>query len=222
LRYTNCFCSAAVCAFLLIGAAAFGQKKSDDAAAPHTPTLIFYLSGATTPKDKDAIGSSVQKLKSASVVEFNAERSFVRVRFDSHIVSYHQVAQAIADGGSGLGKDYHPYLVFCVPDYSKAGNAAKVDAILAGKRLNQRVRVNALDKSEGIFVIHFLPLKIDPADSTPQGFNGGHLHHPISDPPTRGLGLPCSYASDDAPGAVPDPKSVESAGFATATTKPGG
>jgi hypothetical protein len=53
-----------------------------------------------------------------------------------------------------------------------------------------------LDKARGLFMVHFLPLKINPADKTPQGFNGGHLHHPISDPPPRGLGLTSGYGSD--------------------------
>lgn len=200
-------------AVMLVGVAVttsvLAQKKPADAPPPHTPTLIFYLSGATTPQDQDAIAASIGKLSSASLVDFNPKRSYVRIRFDSHVVSYHQVAQAIADAGGTLKKNYDPYLIFCVPDYSKANNAASVDAIFAGKRLNTRVHVTALDKAKGLFVIHFLPLKIDSGDSSPQGFNGGHLHHPISDPAPRGLGLASSYASDDQPNSSPDPRSLQ-------------
>jgi hypothetical protein len=170
---------------------------SDEPYAPHTPTLIFYLSGATGPRDSDSIHASVQKLKSASVVEVNTTRSYTRVRFDSHVVSYHQVAQAISDAGTALKKNYDPYLVFTVSGYNLPNNAARVDALFARKRLNQRVMVMPLDKSKGMFAIHFHPLEIDPGATGPQGFNGGNLHHPISDPPPRGLALVSAYASTD-------------------------
>ena len=190
------------------GSAAADQEQNQ----PHTPTLVFYLSGALGPKDAEAIGVSLQKLQNARVVDFNAERGYVRVRFDSHVVSYHQAAQAIADAGSTLGKVYDPYLIYTVKDYGKPDNAAKVDAVFAGKRLNQRVHVTPLDKAKGIFAIHFLPLTVDPKDASPQGFNGGHLHHPISDPPPRGLGLPSEYGSEDdrsvVPGTQPAPKAT--------------
>ena len=193
--------------FILIAALALflttGAKAAD---APHTPTLIFYLSGLEGKADVDAIGSAVRKLKSASVIEVNTDRGYARLRFDSHVVSYHQVAQAVAEAGESLKKVYDPCLIFSVPDYAKAGNAANVDAIFAGKRLNQRVHVRPLDKQKGIFAIHFLPLRVDPNDASPQGFNGGHLHHPISDPPPRGLGLPSGYATDYDPTVAAEAK----------------
>jgi len=197
----------AVLVLSLAWAVRIGGAASDPAATqPHTPTLIFYLSGAKGPPDADAIGAAVQKLQSARVVDFNADRGYVRARFDSHVVSYHQVAQAISDAGKSLGKTYDPYLIYSVTDYGKADNSAKVDAVLAGKRLNQRVRVTPLDKAKGIFAIHFLPLTVNPKDGTPQGFNGGHLHHPISDPPPRGLGLQSGYASEEDPSLAIDAK----------------
>jgi copper chaperone CopZ len=169
---------------------------NDEARQPHTPTLIFYLSGAENQNDVDAIRASVQKLKSAAAIEVNTNRSYARIRFDSHVVSYHQVAQAVSDAGKTLEKSYDPYLVFFVLEYARSNNAAKVDAIFAGKRLNTRVRVKPLDKTKDEFSVHFLPLKIDPTESAPQGFNGGHLHHPVSDPPPRGLGLTSGYAAN--------------------------
>ncbi len=160
---------------------------------PHTPTLVFYLTGVNGQKDADAIRNSVQKLKSASTVAVNTNQSYACIRFDSHVVSYHQVAQSVTDAGDALGKKYDPYLEFSVPQYSVSNNAAKVDAIFAGKRLNTRVKVSPLDKSAGKFAIHFQSLTIVTNESSPQGFNGGHLHHPISDPPPRGLGLTSAY-----------------------------
>ena len=181
------------------------DSGNDEPYAPHTPTLIFYLTGADGAKDSDAIRAAISKLKSASTTEVNVERSYARIRFDSHVVSYHQVAQAVMDAGNSIGKKYDPYLIFIVPDYAKGDNAAKVDAIFAGKRLNTRVIVKPMDKSRGEFTVHFLKLAVDPKNASPQGFNGGHLHHPISDPVPRGLGLASSYADRDILPATTNP-----------------
>lgn len=171
--------------------------KDDEAYAPHTPTLIYYLSGSIEKKDEDAIRTSVQKLKSVRKVVVNMARGYAQVRFDSHVVSYHQVAQAILDAGEGVGKKFDPRLKVRAPEYAEGGNAAKIDAVFAGKRLNQRVHIEPLDKTKGEFLVHFLPLKLDPSDTSPQGFNGGHLNHPIHDAPPRGLGLQFSYTADE-------------------------
>ena len=113
----RCFSSvvAVLTSLFLIGAGnapANGVAKEPEPNQPHTPTLVFYLTGAKGPPDADAIGASVKKLASAGVVDFNADRGYVRVRFDSHVVSYHQVAQAISDAGKTLGKAYDPYLIY--------------------------------------------------------------------------------------------------------------
>ncbi len=73
-----------------------------------------------------------------------------------------------------------------------------MDAIFAGKRLNTRVHVRPLDKNKRRVCRSFpAVLKVDPKEVAPQGFNGGHLHHPISDLPPRGLGLTSDYAEKD-------------------------
>jgi copper chaperone CopZ len=200
--------AASIALFLLFTSSGWSapDEPTEEPFAPHTPTLIFYLSGMQTQQDADAIRASVKKLKSASLVTANTNRSYVRIRFDSHIVSYHQVAQTISDAGVAASKQYNPRLVFIVPGYSQGTNAAKVDAIFAGKRLNTRVTVKPLNKTKGQFLISFLPLKVAPKTTAPQGFNGGHLHHPISDPVPRGLALPSSYATDDDPAIPVNPK----------------
>ena len=177
---------------LFVTATAFAAKKavSDEAYAPHTPTLIYYLSAVSDSKDVDSLVASVSKLASVSKVALDPSHRYVQVRFDSHVVSYHQVAIAI-------GLKHDPRLKITIPEYP--GNASKVDAVLAGKRLNQRVKVEPLDKTKGQFLLHFLPLDLDAATKEPQGFNGGHINHPIHDPPPRGLGLTCVYASSDGP-----------------------
>jgi copper chaperone CopZ len=172
-------------------------EPDGEASLPHTPTLLFHLTGASGKDDADSIQASVGRLKSVKKVVIDTTRSSVQVRFDSHVVSFHQVAQAIADAGNALGKKYDPRLTVTVPEYTQPGNAAKVDAIFAGKRLNQRVKIEPADQTKGIFMVHFLPLEADAGATGPQGFNGGHLHHPIHDPPPRGLGLTCDYASGE-------------------------
>jgi hypothetical protein len=196
---------AAVCvlSIQLNAARAADTPAADEARAPHTPALMFFLTGPIEARDAEAIRSAIAKLKTANVLEVNAERGYAHVRFDSHVVSYHQIAQAITDAGETLGKKYDPFLIFHVPGYPKADNATGVDAIFAGKRLRTRVNVTPIDKSKGDFAIHFLPLKADPAVTAPQGFNGGHLHHPISDPAPRGLALESSYEEHAAPATQP-------------------
>jgi copper chaperone CopZ len=176
---------------------AAGGSEEDDKYAPHTPTLIYYVTGLSERKAAESISSAVGFLPGVRKVFANIERSYVQVRFDSHVVSYHQVAQAILDGGRTLGLALDPRLKVRVPEYSQPGNAAKVDAIFAGKRLNQRVKLEPANKEVGEFILHFLPLELDSKATGPQGFNGGHLNHPIHDPPPRGLGLTCIYASED-------------------------
>ena len=180
-----------------IPTSAADAAKDDDAYAPHTPTLIFYLSEMTSQQDADAVQASLHKLKSVRKIILNLERGYAQVRFDSHVVSYHQVAQAIADPGTALGRKFDPRLKVRVPAYATEGNAAKVNAVFAGKRLNQRVHIVPLDKAKGEFLVHFLQLQLEPGETGPQGFNGGHLNHPIHDAPPRGLGLQFIYAAED-------------------------
>lgn len=181
---------AAVTAARIAPAAGPASRGDDD--QPHTPTLAFYVSALSGQADADRILAAMQKLPSMRKVSVNLPHRYVQVRFDSHTISYQQVAQGIA-----AGKKFEPALKIRIPEYSQGENAARVDAVFAKKRLNQRVRIEPLDKTKGEFLVHLLPLKVDPAATGPQGFNGGHLNHPIHDKPPRGLGLTCIYAAGD-------------------------
>src|SRR4051794_27494091 len=77
--------------------------SGEDAYAPHTPTLLFHLVNFA-PDDADALGAALTKVASVRKVEVNPAKGYAQVRFDSHVVSYHQVAQAIAETGKSLGK----------------------------------------------------------------------------------------------------------------------
>jgi copper chaperone CopZ len=176
--------------------AAVPGKKTAAEHGPHPVVLTFHLSNMESSKDADAIAASLKKLKTVTAAEVDTKQAVAVVRFDSHHASYHQMAQGIADAGTLTGKSYDPCLHVRVPEYTQGDNAGKIDAIFAGKRLNDRVTIEPLDKAAGRFAIHFKPLKIDPDEVEPQGFNGGHLNHPIHDPPPKGLGLTCIYEGE--------------------------
>ncbi len=93
---------------LVIASFAFAAEDShdDEAYRPHTPTLVYYVSGLNGQKDADMILAAVQKLPSVRKASVNLARSYVQVRFDSHVVSFHQVGQAIADAGAKAGKKF--------------------------------------------------------------------------------------------------------------------
>jgi hypothetical protein len=200
------------------GAAPSGQPTDPPSAAPHTPTIVFYLSGTIAQRDEEAIRSAVAALSSASTIAVNRERGFARIRFDTHVISVHQVAQAISDAGRALTQRYDPRVVLSIPDYAKGEHALQVDRVLSGKRLLERVSITQIDRARGLFAISFHPLAGDDLSATgaPPGFNAGHLHHPLHDPPPRGLGLECEYlAQDDAaiilPPAFPSGQSPSAA-----------
>jgi hypothetical protein len=172
-----------------------GEKKKKQGTRPPV-SVTYYLMVSPSPSERDALRAALLHVKSVKSAAVGEKGNYVTVQFDSHVVSYHQVAQAIADAGTKAGKKYAPHLKLRVPQYAEGGNAAKVDALFAGKRLNQRVRIEPADKSKGEFVLHFLQLQLDPTDAAPQGFNGGHLNHPIHDAPPRGLGLQLVYVTE--------------------------
>ena len=92
------------------------------------------------------------------------------VSFDSHANSYHEIANAIATAAPAHGKAYVPTIKLKVPSYATGDNAANVDKVFAKQAAN--VKVEATDRAKGEFVVNFLPLRLDSAKNTPQGFNG--------------------------------------------------
>jgi copper chaperone CopZ len=169
-------------------------------AAPHPTTQTYYISNVSSDKDAASITESLQKVKSVTKVESLTPKSgYANISFDSHVVSYHQVAQAIMDAEPQNGKKHEVTMKVRVPDYTKDDNATKVDEVFAKQKSD--VRVECVDKEKGEFVMHFLPLKTDPSKNGPQGFNGGKFGHPIHDPAPKGLGLAFSIVREGAPKA---------------------
>lgn len=175
------------------------DQPAAQAKAPHPVRATFYLSDVQGEEDVAAITASVKKAASVTAVHVSTEAEFVIVAFDSHVASYHQIAQAIADAGDASGKTYDPQLVINVPEYSQGDNARKLDAIFESKPMTERVNIVPVDKAKGQFAVHFQPLTVDPGAAGPQGFNLGHLFHPIHDAPPKGLGLKFSVLREEPP-----------------------
>ncbi|HZZ27080.1 MAG TPA: hypothetical protein VFE46_03655 [Pirellulales bacterium] len=183
-------------AFLVIALPKTPATAQDAKSGKHPPVAVtFFIQQIDSADEREALRAALQKIKSVTAATFGSHGEYVTVQFDSHVVSYHQIAQAIADAGTAARKKYDPQLKIEIPEYATADHAAKIDVLFSGKRLNQRVRIEPLDKAKGEFAVHFLSLELDPNTTGPQGFNGGHLHHPIHDPPPRGLGLEMNYLS---------------------------
>ncbi len=173
------------------------DQPTDAAKKPHPIKATFFLSDIQGEEDVVAISAAVKKLASVTSVDVSTEAEFAIVGFDTHVVSFHQVAQAIEDAGNKIGRNFDPRLVINVPEYSQGDNAAKIDAIFEAKPMTERVNIVVLDKAKGQFEVHFQPLTLDPAATGPQGFNLGQLGHPIHDAPPKGLGLKFSVLREE-------------------------
>jgi hypothetical protein len=165
----------------------------------HRVRLIYYLSEVAGQKEADAIVLAVKAIKTVTTASVDTNRGYLKISFDSHEVSYHQVAQVIADAGNNFNKKYDPRVVISVPDYAKPEVMPKIKAIFADEKLKPWIVIEPIDAAKGVFFVHFLPLKLDPAKTGTQGFNGGYLTHPIHMVPPTGLALPFKYAAEDSP-----------------------
>ena len=143
----------------------------------------FYLEGVKSDADVKAIIAAASKVNTVSnIVDLTPAGGFANISFDHHAVTHQQIAQAIADAGA-----FKVSFKFLVPDYPKAGNAAKMDAVFA--RFAKLVSIEPLDQGRGLFVIRFLPFKPEPGKPLGTGFNFGNIAHPIIDPAPKGMGL---------------------------------
>ncbi len=167
---------------------------------PHPTTQTYYISNVTSDQEVTRISEALQKVKSfANIKDLTPKTGYGNISFDSHVNSFHEIAQAIADAGPQNAKKHEVTMKLRVPDYAKGDNAAKVDEVFAKQKAD--VTVECVDKTKGEFVLHFLPLKVDATKQGPQGFNGGKFGHPIHDPAPNGLGLVFSIVREGVPKA---------------------
>ncbi|HEY6170431.1 MAG TPA: heavy-metal-associated domain-containing protein [Verrucomicrobiae bacterium] len=168
-----------------LSASALAAEKKEF--VPHPVTATFFISGVECGNCVDAITESVKKVKSVTAVKMDSATGYANISFDTHVSSYHQIAQAIADAPPQHANKYAASLKVKVPDYAKGDNAKKIDAIFA--KSATQVRMEATDAAKGDFTLHFLPLAVDAKKEGPQGWNAGKFGHPIGDPAPNGLGL---------------------------------
>jgi len=191
--------------FTIIALAFTASAAEKKAVEPHPTMQTFYIANIECATCVANITASIREVKSVTKVDGLTPKSgYANVSFDSHVDSFQQIAQAIANATPVHGKKYAATMKLRVPDYAKGDNAAKVDAIFAKSK--DFVKVEATNKEKGEFLMSFLPLTVDAKKTGPQGWNGGRFGHPIHDPPPKGLGLTFSIAREGAPAGKAAPK----------------
>jgi copper chaperone CopZ len=158
-------------------------------------TLTFFITGIECAACVEMVRQSVSN--TPGVVDLFVEQridSYASVAFDPQQVSAHQIAQAIFDSMPLHGRPYEPRLMLTIPAYTKPEIAAKVDAAVAKHKAS--IEVEVMDKAKGELLLYFLPLKCDPTNKKPQGWNHMPLLHALQDPAPKGLGLDVKVLSE--------------------------
>ena len=158
-------------------------------------TLTFFITGIECAACVEMVRQSV--CNTPGVVDLFVEQridSYASVAFDPQQVSAHQIAQAIFDSMPLHGRPYEPRLMLTIPAYKKPEIAAKVDAAVAKHKAS--IEVEIMDKAKGELLLYFLPLKRDPTNKKPQGWNHMPLLHALQDPAPKGLGLDVKVLSE--------------------------
>lgn len=187
---------ACLASFCLLASGTCAAEKQ----APAPVTLTFYIAGMECSACSDFINSALCQVKSVTGVQVESFGT-MNVSFDARTASAHQVAQAVAEALPLHGKPYEATLKIRVPDYTKGGNAAKVDAVFAQQK--QWISVETIDKARGEFAIHFLPLKADKNKMEPQGWDPVRIVHALQDPAPSGLGLAFVLVKEGEPEPTP-------------------
>lgn len=183
----------ALLAALVLPARAAEPAKAAGKPAPVSAT--FYITEVKCSSCVSSIDESLRKLPTVTKIENLSENTgFAIVTFDPQTVSYHQVAQAVFAAAPVHGDPYVATLKFTIPDYAKADNAAKVDAIFAKHKSN--VRVELKNKNRGEFLLSFEPLAASAGKKGPQGWNLDQFVSAIQEPAPKGLGLAFEVASE--------------------------
>lgn len=131
-------------------------------------TLTFFVSGVECVSCVDVICRSVSGLDGVKDIALTQMiDSYANITFDPKTVSVHEIAQAIYEAPGLHGRPYEPTLHLTLPDYAKADNASKLDALLAKQK--PWVTADLIDKAKGEFILRFKPLDEDDKPG-PQGW----------------------------------------------------
>ena len=171
---------------ILLIAATFVLASLFAAEKPQPVTRRFYVSGVECGSCVYVVQQSVSEAKGVSdVTVVQVIDNYANVTFDPQVVSEHQIAQVVREALPIHGMPYLATLKLRIPEYAK--NAAPVDEVFA--RWKKWVEIEAVDRTKGDFVIHFLPLQTDSKKTGPQGWSLAQFTEAMKAPAPRGLGL---------------------------------
>ncbi len=173
-------------------AAALLSAHAADKGKPIETT--FYITEVKCASCAAAIDESLRKLPTVTKVEdLSQSTGYAIITFDPAVVSHHQIAQAVFAADPVHGDPYVATLKFTIPDYAKADNAAKVDALLAQHK--SQVRAELKNKARREFLLTFEPLRPDNTKKGPPGWTLETFRASITEPAPKGLGLTLTLAS---------------------------
>jgi hypothetical protein len=137
-----------LCTILM--AAALITRAADQPAAktpltPHPVDRTFNIKGVKTAADVEKVTHALKKVRSVTdVSDLTPTSGYIKVHFDTHVISSSLVAQTIMDQG--------PFIVsfdFRVPEYAQ--NAAKLDALFRKVERERSVKISTTDETKGLF-----------------------------------------------------------------------
>ena len=180
---------------LALSIAALAATAADKKPKADLARATFYIENIQCMSCVDSITGSLTKLPTIGDIDgLSGTSGYATISFDPKTVSHHQVANAIYKAEPVHGDAYMPSLKVRIPDYAKAGNAAKIDALLAAQK--DVIEVKPINKAKGEFRLAFLQLKLDPKKKGPQGFDADAFAHSIQDPAPKGLCLELTWVME--------------------------
>lgn len=150
--------------------------------------VSFCVSGVECASCVYVIQQALAETRGVAEVEvIQMLESEAKVSFDPAVISEHQIAQAVREAIAIHGTPYLTTLKLRIQGYSRAAHAGDVARVFA--RWERWVKIEPVEKREGEFVIHFLPLEKDVGQSGPKGWSLAQLTRALKAPAPEGLGL---------------------------------
>lgn len=175
----------------------FLQAADPKGTGAKTARVTLYLSGVECQGCAYSVNHAISQLNGVGeVVSGQWVDDFVNVTFDPGVVTVHQLAYAVSNATALHGVPYQAFLKLTLPDYARAGNAAKVDALLQGWA--DWAEVEAVDRSKGQFALKFRPLNPG-VKAGPQGLSLEKIIEAVTAPAPRGIGLQLEIATAKEP-----------------------
>jgi copper chaperone CopZ len=163
--------------------------------ATKTATLTFYVAGVECPACVYTVNDSIRRVDGVEeVAEGQANEHYSNVTFDPRKVSAQQIAQAVTEAFPLHGAPYQASLKLRLPEYARAGNAARVTELFA--KWKEAVKAEVTDPARGEIVIRFLALPEAPGQAGPRGWSHAPLIEALRAPAPKGLGLAVSFATE--------------------------